>query len=142
MTYIVPMLRSLLYNDLPEDVKPHVASLDRYWLTDEAASVYARAAAMVSIEQHSPIIAISCGVPAILLRQPLPGIWRKAQMWDDLGMNDWLFDMDRSTGQEISEAVLKIALNSSEARGKASKALALAQTRMAAMANRLQLEVN
>lgn len=133
MTYIVPMLRPLLYDGLPDDVKPHVTALDRYWLTDEAASVYAQAAAMVSIEQHSPIIAIACGTPAILLRQPIAGIWRKAQMWNDLGMEKWLFDIDTCTGGQVGQTLLKIARDPTSARSHAAKALDRAQTRMGKM---------
>ena len=98
MTYAVPRLRGLLFDGLPEDVKPSVVSLDRFWFTDEAASVIARSAAMVSIEQHAPIIAIASGVPAILLCQPIPSIRRKGQMWPDLGMERWFFEstMNRS----------------------------------------------
>ena len=64
MTYAVPRLRPLLYDPLPPDVKPHVAVMDRYWLTAEAASVYTRAAAVLSFEMHSPIIAVANGTPA------------------------------------------------------------------------------
>jgi hypothetical protein len=39
MTYEVPLLRTLIYEKLPDDVKPHVSYLNRYWLTAEACSV-------------------------------------------------------------------------------------------------------
>lgn len=90
MSYAVPLLRSLIFDKLPEDVKPHVASLDRYWLTAEACSVYARAAAIVSLEQHSPIMGIAAGVPSVLVRQVTD--MRKGRMWYDLKMNDWVFE--------------------------------------------------
>ena len=85
MTYEVARLRPLLFDPLPERVKPNVAVLDRYWLTAEAASVYAKAAAVLSFEMHSPIIAVSAGTPAILLRQPTDT--RKGQMWRDVGLD-------------------------------------------------------
>ena len=37
---------------------------------DEAASIYARALAVVSLDRHSPIIALAAGTPAIHLRVP------------------------------------------------------------------------
>lgn len=52
MTYAVPRLRPLLYDPLPKDIQGSVAVLDRYWLTAEAASVYAQAAAVLSFEMH------------------------------------------------------------------------------------------
>ena len=93
----MPRLRPLLYDPLPEDVKPSVAVLDRYWLTAEAASVYARAAAVVSFEMHSPIMAVATGTPAVQLRQPTDT--RKGQMWRDVGLDAWLFEIDDSTGE-------------------------------------------
>jgi polysaccharide pyruvyl transferase WcaK-like protein len=131
MTYQVPLLRPLLYDKLPDDVKPHVVVLDRYWLTAEAAGVYAQAAAILSFEQHSPIIAIAAGVPAVLLRQPTDT--RKGRMWYDIGLNDWVFEIDRSTGTEIAERVMQIGRNLPAARATAEKARNFAHQRMAAM---------
>ena len=131
MTYAVPRLRPLLFDPLPADVKKHVAVLDRYWLTDEAASVYANAAAVVSFEQHSPIIAIANGVPAVLLRQPTDT--RKGEMWRDIGLDQWIFEIDDATGPQIARRVLQIARNLPAARKLAAKAKAFADERMAAM---------
>ena len=131
MTYAVPLLRPLLYDKLPEDVKPHVAFLDRYWLTAEAGSVYAQAAAIVSMEQHSPIMGIAAGVPSVLVRQPTDT--RKGRMWYDLKMNDWVFEIDQSTGAQIAARLVQIGRDLPAARTAAAKALALAHERMAAM---------
>lgn len=131
MSYAVPRLRPLLFDPLPADVKKRVAVLDRYWLTAEAAGVYAKAAAVISFEQHSPIIAIANGVPAILLRQPTDT--RKGQMWRDLGMNEWIFEIDDSTGAQIARRVLQIANNLPAARRRAAEARAYADQRMARM---------
>lgn len=131
MTYEVPLLRPLLFDPLPADVKPRVAVLDRYWLTAEAASVYAQAAAVVSFEMHSPIIAIANGTPAIHLRQPTDT--RKGQMWRDVGLEPWLFEIDHSTGQQIAERVVEIGCNPRESRLIATKARAFAHERLAAM---------
>ncbi len=131
MTYEVPLLRSLIFDKLPDDVKPHVASLDRYWLTAEACSVYARAAALVSFEQHSPIMGIAAGVPSVLLRHPTDT--RKGRMWYDLKMDDWVFEIDQSTGTQIAERLVQIGHDLTAARAAAAKACALAQEKMAAM---------
>ena len=131
MTYAVPRLRPLLYDPLPGDVKPKVAVLERYWLTAEAASVYATAAAVVSFEMHSPIIALAGGTPAVHLRQPTDT--RKGQMWRDIGLARWMFEIDDARGNEIAGCVLGIQRNLPAARTEAEKALAFARERMAAM---------
>lgn len=131
MTYAVSRLRPLLFDSLLEDVKPHVAVMDRYWLTAEAASVYAKAAAIASFEQHSPIIGIANGTPSVLLRQPTDT--RKGQMWRDVGLNDWIFEIDQTTGAQITERVLQIGKDLPAARAIAEKARKFAQERMAAM---------
>lgn len=131
MTYQVPLLRTLIYDRLPDDVKPHVSYLDRYWLTAEACSVYAQAAAIVSLEQHSPIMGIAAGVPSVLVRQPTDT--RKGRMWYDLNMNDWVFEIDETTGAQIAARLVQIGRNLESARASAAKARAYSRERMDAM---------
>ena len=131
MTYEVPLLRTLIHDKLPEDVKAHVSYMDRYWLTAEACSVYAQAAAIVSLEQHSPIMGIAAGVPSVLVRQPTDT--RKGRMWYDLKMNDWVFEIDDATGAQIAERLVQIGRDLPAARAAAAKARAYSHERMAAM---------
>jgi len=131
MSYAVPRLRPLLYDPLPDAIKPSVAVLDRYWLTAEAASVYARAAAVASFEMHSPIMAVAAGTPAILLRQPTDT--RKGQMWRDIGLNSWIFEIDNSTGKDIAARLVEIGRNLPAARKTTETARSVARDRMAAM---------
>ena len=109
MTYQVPRLRSLLHDGLPEDVKPQVSAMDRFWLPAEAASVYARAAAVLSLELHSPIMAIAVGTPAVHVRQPTDT--RKGRMWRDIGLAPWLFEIEACRGEEIAACVVEIGRN-------------------------------
>jgi polysaccharide pyruvyl transferase WcaK-like protein len=131
MTYAVSRLRPLLFDGLPAEVKPRVAVLDRYWLTDEAAAVYARAAAVASFEQHSPIIAIANGTPAVLLRQPTDT--RKGRMWRDIGLDDWIFEIDRTTGSQVAACLLAVAADLPAARRAAEQARQRAERAMADM---------
>ncbi|SFC16696.1 Polysaccharide pyruvyl transferase [Parapedobacter composti] len=102
MTYQVDIMDELLIDPLPEDVKPNVLKRG-YWLPDEAASIYSRAKAVFSFECHSPIIALHAGTPSFYLRQPEDTI--KGQMYYDLGMDDWVFEMDGTDAwQLVSEA--------------------------------------
>jgi polysaccharide pyruvyl transferase WcaK-like protein len=133
MTYAVARLRPLLYDPLPKEVKPSVAVLDRYWLTAEAASVYAKAAAVASFEMHSPIMAVAAGTPAVHLRQPTDT--RKGQMWRDVGLSRWIFEIDDATGADIAGRVVEIGKDLPAARKAAAKARDYARARMAEMVN-------
>ncbi len=106
MTYQVALSKEVLVDPLPEDVKKNVVWRDSYWNPDEAASVYKQARALVSFEMHSPIIAFHEGTPSIHLRQPTDT--RKGQMWRDIGLSDWLFEIDSTTGTQIADALMKI----------------------------------
>ena len=105
MTYQVDIMDELLINPLPDDVKPFVQKRG-YWFPDEAASVYAKAFAVLSFECHSPIIALRNGTPAFYLRQPEDTI--KGQMYYDLGLTDWVFEIEKTTGANISDRLMAI----------------------------------
>ena len=85
--------KELLVDPLPDDVKPSVVWRDTYWLTDEALSVYVRSAGLFGNEMHSPIMSVGNGIPAVVCR------WAeqtsKGYMWRDIGLGDWLFDLDQ-----------------------------------------------
>lgn len=131
MTYAVPRLKPLLYDPLPAAIKQSVAVLDRYWLTAEAASVYERAAAVASFEMHSPIMAVAAGTPAVLLRQPTDT--RKGQMWRDIGLDEWIFEIDHTRGTDIAARLVEIGSDLRAARATAERALGVARARMADM---------
>ncbi len=136
MNYAVSRLRPLLFDPLPERIRNQVAVLDRYWLAAEAASVYARAAAVISFEMHSPIIAIASGTPAIYLRQPTDT--RKGQVWRDLGLDDWIFEIEDSSGRAIARRLMDIGRDPVSARRTAARARHAARRRMARMLNALE----
>jgi hypothetical protein len=105
MTYEVGIMDELLINPLPDDVKPFIVKRG-YWLPDEAASIYAKAHTVLSFECHSPIIAAANGTPCFYLRQPEDTI--KGQMYYDLGFNDWVFEMDQTTGKQIADRLREV----------------------------------
>ncbi|MET7599085.1 polysaccharide pyruvyl transferase family protein [Streptomyces sp. NPDC004082] len=117
----VKVNRENLYDPLPADVKERVVLRRTFWLPSEAVSTYARSAGLVSNEMHSPILAIGHDVPAIVCR------WKeqtsKGFMWADIGLGDWLFDMDDSDDlHRIAPAALWIAGNPARAKAQARKA--------------------
>jgi polysaccharide pyruvyl transferase WcaK-like protein len=131
MSYQVELLKPLLFDPLPDDVKTRVAVSTSYWLTAEAASTYARASAVVSLEMHSPIIAVANGTPAIHVRQPTDT--RKGRMWSDVGLGDWLFEVDAAPGEAIAARLLEIHRSGDAARRTAARARAFTAERGRAM---------
>jgi polysaccharide pyruvyl transferase WcaK-like protein len=125
MTYQLDIIGPLLYDPLPADVKPQVVRRTTYWLPDEASSVYKRAAAVVSCECHSPILAAAQGTPCIYAHQPEDGI--KGHMWEDIGLKDWYFEIEESTGEAIARRVLEIHRQPAAARKKVAAAVAYAR---------------
>ena len=108
MTYQVDIMDELLIDPLPQDVKPFVIKHE-YWLPDEAASLYAKAHTVISYECHSPIIAATNGTPCFYLRQPEDTI--KGQMYYDLGLKDWTFEIEETTAQQITEQLMRVTDN-------------------------------
>jgi polysaccharide pyruvyl transferase WcaK-like protein len=131
MTYEIAVAKEQLFDPLPADVKPNVIWRDTFWLADEAASVYARAVAVVSAECHSPIIALSQGTPALYVRNPADTV--KAQMFRDLGLTDWVFESNHTTGQQLWETLKPLHENRAAGRAKVQAAMqqaAVIQKRM------------
>lgn len=120
--------KEMLVDKLPEDIKARVAWRPNYWLTDEALSTYVRSAGLFGAEMHSPIMCIGNGIPAIVCR------WKeqtsKGLMWRDIGLGEWLFDMDNDDEiQRVVPAVLAMAKDPAAARVKALKARDFVQRR-------------
>ena len=85
--------KELLVDPLPADVKANVVWRENFWLTDEAISTYVRSAGLFGSEMHSPIMCIGNGIPAIVCR--FAEQTTKGFMWRDIGLGDWLFDLDK-----------------------------------------------
>ena len=115
MTYQIEIMDELLIDPLPEDVKPFVVKRG-YWLPDEAASVYEKAHTVLSFECHSPIIAAANGTPCFYLRQPEDTI--KGQMYYDLGFNDWIFEINKVEGKQITERLREVWKDYDKAKAK------------------------
>lgn len=83
MEYAVELAEVYFGDALPADVRSHVSVLRRFWSAPEALTVYRDAEVVVSIECHSPLMAISQGTPAVYVRQPTDTV--KGRMYDDVG---------------------------------------------------------
>ncbi len=120
--------KEMFLDRLPEDVRKRVVWREKFWLTDEALSTYVRSAGLFGSEMHSPIMAVGAGIPAIVCRfgeQTSKGI-----MWRDIGLGEWLFDLDRAEEHKgIVPAVLALAKDPEAAKARAARARAFVERR-------------
>ena len=116
MTYEVELARQVLVDPLPAEVKKNVVWRDSFWLPDEAASVYAKAQAVVSVECHSPLIALHNGTPAFYVRQPTDTC--KGQMYRDFGAGEWMFEVEETSGARLGSSLQAIVQDAAAAKAK------------------------
>lgn len=117
-----------IYDKLPQDVQKRVVWREKFWLTDEALSTYVRSAGLFGNEMHSPIMSVGNGIPAVVCR------WArqtsKGFMWRDIGLGDWLFDMENEEEiPKIAPTVLAIAKDFAGAKKRVAAAQEVVQKR-------------
>jgi len=117
MTYSIDCFDELIIDQLPTDVVPYVEKFTQadgahtspagFWYADEAHAVFARARAMVSMDNHSPIKAVNAGVPLLF---PSPRSGSKEIMWRDIGLDDWFWYGvdDLEDGTEVADKLMEI----------------------------------
>lgn len=121
--------KEMFFDKLPEDVKKRVVWREKFWLTDEALSTYVRSAGLFGSEMHSPIMAVGNGIPAIVCR--FKEQTTKGFMWRDIGLGDWLFDLDEPKDHErIAPTVLAMATDPAGAKERAAKAREFVEHRL------------
>ena len=119
--------REMLYEPLEDSIRKRVVLRREFWKPDEALSVYRKSAGLFGNEMHSPIMCIGNGIPAIVCR------WSeqtsKGYMWRDIGLNDWLFDMDQEADRKkVADTVVEMVKN----REKSLEVTAMARKRVIA----------
>lgn len=122
--------KTQVLDQLPADVQAKVVWRDTFWNCDEAMSVYARAHSMFGIEPHSLIMGLALGVPVVHARALSHG--RKGWMFRDIGLPEWLFDIDQSTAADWSKQLLGIHRDYAGAKEKVRKAMDFVRQRQAA----------
>lgn len=121
--------REMIMEKLPRDVRDQFVWREQYWLTDEAVSTYVQSFGLLCMDMHSPIMAVGNGIPAIHLR--FRQQTSKGQMWKDIGLGEWLFNLDEEVGDGVTKAILGIAADPNAARAKTAKARAFAHSEQA-----------
>lgn len=139
VTYQIDTARDFVLRPLPDDVKPFVVLRDSFWLPDEACSVYARSAAVIALDNHSPIFALTVGVPTMYVRQPTDTI--KGRMWDDVGLGDWFCEIDPIGADVLTEGVLAILRDPPVARERVARIMGVVRERQAASMAVVRTEV-
>jgi polysaccharide pyruvyl transferase WcaK-like protein len=82
---------------------------------------------MFGIEPHSLIMGLALGIPVVHASSLAHG--RKGWMFRDIGLPEWLFDIDKASSAELTEAVMKIYKDYPAAKAKAQKAMAFVKDR-------------
>lgn len=131
MTYQVEMGKEVLVDPLPADIKKNVVWRDTYWLPDEAASIYSKAQCVISVECHSPLIALHNGTPTFYVRQPTDTC--KGQMYRDIGANDWFFEVDETSGPQLWSRLEAIHREPAKAKAKVKAIMATVEARQKRM---------
>lgn len=119
----------LIHDRLPKEIQSHVVSLEYFWNADEAASVFARAHTVVCHEPHSPIIALANGTPIIHTYSEFhsPKCW----MFEDIGLNEWLLEMDETPVEQMAATLFSIHADYSAAQSKVRKAMDFVESKWA-----------
>ncbi|MDQ8195335.1 polysaccharide pyruvyl transferase family protein [Coraliomargarita sp. SDUM461004] len=117
---------TMLLERLPDAIREHVVWRDSFWTVEEAAAVYSQAAALVSMEPHSCIIALANKVPAIHYYSRKHGV--KATMFADIGLKPWLHDIDAVEPNVVSACLQQIIHDPALACAQVEGALAQVET--------------
>lgn len=126
--YAMDVLGPWLKDGLAADVTDQVVVMDRFWLPDAAQSLFARAQAVVSIENHSPLLAAAAGTPFVMVHQPEDSF--KGDMFIDIGLGDWFVpDINTATGDDITRMLMSIVSDMPAARARLARAMALVKDR-------------
>jgi hypothetical protein len=126
--YALDVLGPWLREGLPADVIGRVVMMDRFWLPDAAQSLFARAQAIVSLENHSPLLAAAAGTPFVMVHQPEDSF--KGDMFVDIELGEWYVpDVNRATGDDIARMLMGIVSDLPAARAKLAKAMAFVKDR-------------
>ena len=124
-------MKAMIFDKLPEDVRGHVVHRATFWNADEAVSLYAQAHTVVSVEPHSCIMALAAGTPMIHFFTRRHGY--KAWMFRDVGLPEWLIDIDTEPAARVTAALDRIHGQYGLARGKVKRAMQFVNARSGEM---------
>lgn len=124
MASSIALNRELIYEPLPAALQERIIIDDRlwtpeetFWTPDQSLSVLARARCYLNVDHHGVLQGMGgVGIPCVHPRQPQAG--RKAQVLNDVGLSEWLFDMYADDPADVSTALRQIHSDLPAARDK------------------------
>lgn len=129
MVFEMRLHQEQILDRLPDDVRPHVVCRRDYWMPDEAAAVYRESIALMSMECHSPIMAVAAGTPVLYLTSETETY--KKHMWADVGLGDCMLEIDEVDGDLLAERLLTIRADPAVAREQVRQAQERVRARQA-----------
>ena len=93
------------YESLSMSAREKCVCRDAFWTPEQACSLYRRARLVVG-HMHTMILALSVETPVLHIQFAEAG--RKAWMIDDIGLGDWLIDIDEAEADDLLDAALRI----------------------------------
>ncbi|MBQ9338138.1 MAG: polysaccharide pyruvyl transferase family protein [Lentisphaeria bacterium] len=105
-----------LFRSLPADAASACVVLPVFWDPAEALGVYRRSAAVFGIEMHSQVMALGSGIPSAVFRHS--GFGSKSSMWKDIGVPEWLLEIDDPDSAAKACAIVDSLLDGPSAREK------------------------
>jgi polysaccharide pyruvyl transferase WcaK-like protein len=119
VTRMLEPVKTMVFEKLSEPARKYVRYEPEYWMPDEAASVYAVARMVVSMEMHSVILALAAGTPALHPYFKEAGL--KQWMMRDLGAPEWLIDQDEVNPAAIANVMVGVYKDWDGAKSKAAR---------------------
>jgi polysaccharide pyruvyl transferase WcaK-like protein len=114
-----PRLREKIFSRLSPSIQKKCVCMDSFWTPEQACSIYRRSRIVLG-HMHSMIFALAVGTP--VLHIPYSEAGRKAWMIRDVGLGDWLLDIDETPAETILETALTIHQAHDAAKQKVQRA--------------------
>ena len=129
MARTIQLNRELVYDPLPDRVKQHVilddsiwSPAEEFWTPDQAQSVISRACCYLNVDHHGTLQGMGgAGTPCVHAPQPQAG--RKAWVYRDIGLEDWLFDLYADDPAAVSRSLIEIQRDPLAARQRVAAAV-------------------
>jgi polysaccharide pyruvyl transferase WcaK-like protein len=119
--------KEYLYDPLPDKIKKKVVHKAEWWNMDEACSFFQKTHTLLALEPHSCIMALAHGTPALHYFSARHGL--KAWMFRDIGLPEWLYDVDQEEAGTVIRALEDIHRDYDRAQAKVKRAMAFVEQR-------------
>ncbi|OGV34100.1 MAG: hypothetical protein A2020_09445 [Lentisphaerae bacterium GWF2_45_14] len=117
--YLLPLL--------PKRLEDKIIYMDGFWTSEQAYSIFKRARIVTSMEMHSIIMALNVGTPSI--HNPFDEAGRKKWMMKDIGVADWLLDIDNIDDLTLLDTAISIHENYETSKKRVKDMLPLLETK-------------